>query len=89
MRGGKEGKELAVDGCRAQECFFRRLRNLHDYEVILWIKIVLARLIDHAYLVELCGRLVGDHLVELPQLERGTVALVLYTDDESGLSSLH
>src|SRR6266496_2554194 len=75
-------------GC-APNCFFRRLRKFHDDEVLLGIEIVLAGLVNHANLVELGRSFIGDDLVELPQLERSSIVLVLHTDDESRVSSLH
>jgi hypothetical protein len=44
-------------------------------EVFFRIKIVLAGLINHANLTELCRRFIGDHLVEFPQLERSGIVL--------------
>jgi hypothetical protein len=43
---------------------------LHGGEIFFWIKIVLAGLINHPNLVELPRCLIGEHLVELPQLKR-------------------
>jgi hypothetical protein len=67
--------ELASNASRAANCLFRRLGKFDGDEVFFWIKIVLAGLINHANLTELCRRFIGDHLVEFPQLERSGIVL--------------
>jgi hypothetical protein len=70
--GAQPGRPLLLasgTNC-APNCSFRRLRKLHGDEVPFWIKVVLAGLIDHANVVELCRSLISNRLVDLPQLKR-------------------
>jgi hypothetical protein len=55
------------------------------------LKIILARVVNHAELVVLGGGFVGDDLVQLSQLQRCGIVVVIHTHDESelGLCSFH
>src|ERR1039458_6094574 len=67
--GSEAGSVTAVSASDAgwpANCLFRRLGKLNGDEVFFWIKIVLAGFVNHPNLVELCCRLIGNHLVKLP-----------------------
>src|ERR1019366_5829412 len=88
--GAQPGRPLLLasgTNC-APNCSFRRLRIAPRRSNFL-DKVVLAGLIDHANVVELCRSLIGNRLVDLSQLKRRGIALVFHTDDKSRLSSLH
>jgi len=49
------------------------------------IKIILARLVNHAEMMVLGGGRGGDDLIQLSQFQRSGIVLVLHADDESWL----
>src|SRR5271165_3153711 len=53
------------------------------------IQIVLPRLVNHTKLLMLGGAVVWNHLIQLSQLQRCAVLLVLHANDESWFCTIH
>src|SRR5258708_33788626 len=85
----QSGVGLCIGLVRAANTLFGSLGQMDGYEVVVRVKIVLARFINHAQLTEFCRGRVGQDAVELSQLQRSRVVLVLNTDDKLQFSMLH
>jgi len=58
------------------------LRKLHGDKIVIGIEVVLARFVDDPKLVELGRGIVGNSLIELAQLKRCRVSLILNANYE-------
>ena len=70
-----------------EEDFLQRLGQIDRKEPIRGIPVVLATLVDDPEVPMPCRRLIQDHAIELPDLKRGLVALVVDAYRETNLRS--